>query len=400
MRSTPPAVPLQISLLTGCMDPHYQLDLLSGLAPTGIAVEVIGGDSIEGAGVFDGGNIRLFNLRGPQDTEAPLLDKVTRVLKYYLRLIYYAMRTDSKVFHIQWPNKFIFFDRTVLNIYYKMLGKRLVHTAHNIDAQERDSGTSSFMNRASLRIMYLIMDNIIVHTNKMKTELVEQFGVDYKKITVVPHGINTAVPKTNLSGSEARKALGLGTEDKVLLFFGNIVPYKGIEYAFLALDLLKEKYNGLKLVIAGRIGGNESYWTQIEKIIDSRGLKKNLLEELRFIRDEEIEVFFKAADLLVLPYRYIFQSGVLFLSFSFGLPVVTTDVGSLREDIMDGKTGFICRPADPGDLAEKIDQYFQSELYRNQEIYRKRIIAYTMEKYSWKTIGMMTRDVYQKVLAN
>ena len=398
MRATPPAVPLRVSLLTGCMESHYQLGLLSGLAPTGITVEAIGCDSMEGAEVFDAGNIQLFNLRGSQDMEAPLKEKIARILQYYLRLIYYAMRTESQVFHIQWPNKFEFFDRTILNIYYKLLGKRLVYTAHNIDAQRRDNGASGILNRASLRLMYLTMDNIIVHTNKMKSELAEQFGIDETKITVIPHGINTAVPNTDLSKSEARRLLGLGAEDKVLLLFGNIRPYKGIEYALLALDILKAKYSGLKLIIAGLVGEYGHYWTEIEKIIDSEALKGDVLEELRFIPDEEIEVFFKAADLMVLPYKHIFQSGVLFLSLSFGLPVVATDVGSLREAVMDGGAGFVCRPSEVEDLAEKVDLYFQSELYRNQEDCRKKIIAYAMEKYSWKTIGMMTRNVYQKVM--
>jgi D-inositol-3-phosphate glycosyltransferase len=397
MKAPSPAFPLRVSLLTGCMEPHYQLGLLSGLAPTGITIEAIGGDSMEGEEVFNAENIRLFNLRGSQDREAPPLEKVARILKYYLRLICYAISTESRVFHIQWFNKFILFDRTILNIYYKMLGKRLIHTAHNIDAQKRDNGASSFVNRVSLQLMYMAMDNIIVHTNKMKMELTKQFGIDSKKITVIPHGINSAVPKTDLTKSEARRSLGLDANDKVLLLFGNINPYKGIEYALLALDILKKKYSGLKLIIAGLID-SESYWSEIERVIDSKGLKKDLLEELRFIPDEEIEVFFKAADLMVLPYRDIFQSGVLFLSFSFGLPVVATDVGSLKEAVMDSGAGAVCRPYDPEDLSEKIDLYFQSELYRNQEDSRKKIIDYAMEKYSWKTIGMMTRDVYQKVM--
>ena len=66
-----------------------------------------------------------------------------------------------------------------------------------------------------------------------------------------------------------------------------------------------------------------------------------------FIPDEETEIYFKAADVLVLPYRHIYQSGVLFLGYSFGLPVLAADVGSLKDEIVEGKTGFVFRPEDP-----------------------------------------------------
>ncbi len=78
-----------------------------------------------------------------------------------------------------------------------------------------------------------------------------------------------------------------------------------------------------------------------------------------FIPDDETEVYFKAADVLVLPYRHIYQSGVLFLGYSFGLPVLAADVGALKEDIVEGKTGFVFRPEDPADLAETIARLFR-----------------------------------------
>ena len=76
-----------------------------------------------------------------------------------------------------------------------------------------------------------------------------------------------------------------------------------------------------------------------------------------------MELYIKAAGVLVLPYVHIFQSGVPFLAYSFGLPVIATDVGTLRQDIVEGRTGFVCRPQDSSDLARTIDKYFESELF-------------------------------------
>ena len=98
-----------------------------------------------------------------------------------------------------------------------------------------------------------------------------------------------------------------------------------------------------------------------------------MLLRAEFIPDDETETYFKAADVLVLPYRHIYQSGVLFLGHSFGLPVLAADVGSLKDDIVEGKTGFVFRPEDPDDLARVIEQYFASDLYADLNNRRKEI---------------------------
>jgi glycosyltransferase involved in cell wall biosynthesis len=69
-----------------------------------------------------------------------------------------------------------------------------------------------------------------------------------------------------------------------------------------------------------------------------------IIQRIEYVPDEQTELFFKAADVLVLPYTHIFQSGVLFLGYSFGLPVIATDVGSLKLEIVGGDTGFVCQP--------------------------------------------------------
>ena len=110
-------------------------------------------------------------------------------------------------------------------------------------------------------------------------------------------------------------------------------------------------------------------------------------------------MYFKAADVLVLPYTRIFQSGVLFLGYAFGLPVIAADVGSLRDDIIEGETGFICRSRDSSDLGEKISTYFASDLYQNLETRRRQIQAFANERYSWTHAGKILDRVYRQMLA-
>jgi D-inositol-3-phosphate glycosyltransferase len=295
-------------------------------------------------------------------------------------------------------NKFVYFDRTLLNLYYKMLGKKLIFTAHNVNAGIRD-GTDSFMNRLSLNFMYKLVDHIIVHTEKMKQQLIEGFGIQEDKVTVIPYGINDMVFKSDLTRMEARKKLNLDDGGRIALFFGVITPYKGLEYLLWALTKRREKDDPFRLIIAGKVDKKFSqYWKSVQRIAKEHNLGDYIIERIGYIADKDVEVYFKAADVLILPYKYIFQSGILFLAFNFGLPVIATDVGSLREFIIDGKTGFLCKPEDPDDLAEKINIYYNSHLFRNAEENREKIIGYANEKYSWGKIGEKTHDLYKSLL--
>ena len=154
-----------------------------------------------------------------------------------------------------------------------------------------------------------------------------------------------------------------------------------------------------RLIIAGeRKKGYEEYWRSIQQTIEREPSREMVLQKIEFIPDPEIEIYFKAADVAVLPYTEIFQSGVLFLAYAYGLPVIATDVGSFSEDIVEGRTGFLCKPRDPNDLAATIERYFESDLYRELEHRHQEIQGYALSRHSWYTVADLTRDVYLKLL--
>jgi D-inositol-3-phosphate glycosyltransferase len=389
---------VRVSLLTGGKDPHYALGLLSGIVNKNICIDFIGNNEMGKADEIKNNAVKYYNLRGDQKALAPFIEKIIRVLRYYWKLMKYVPRTDSPLFHILWLNRFIYFDGTIVNLYYRLLGKKLVYTAHNVNIWERD-GKANGLNRIFLNLLYRSMNHIIVHTEKMKAQLIEKYGVREGSVTVIPFGINRIIPKSGLSRSEARERLGL-KDEKAILFFGNIAPYKGLENLISGLARVRERYGDCKLIIGGMIKRCEEYWGSIQGLIDEQRLEPYVLKRIEYIPDREVEVFFKAADLLVLPYRRIFQSGVLFLSYNFGLPVIATDVGSLREEIIEGKTGFVCLPESPADLSKKIITYFQSNLYKHLEENRSWIVDYANKRYSWDKIGEKTVQVYRRVLAD
>jgi D-inositol-3-phosphate glycosyltransferase len=382
-----------------------------------VAFDFITGDEVDSPELHGNARVNYLKLRN-QRLDAGLLQKMTRVLVYYFRLISYAATARPKIFHILWNNKFDVFDRTLLMLYYKLLGKKVVFTAHNVNAGIRD-GNDSWLNRLSLKIQYRLSDHIFVHTEKMKAELAAQFGVAGGKVSVIPFGINNTLPDTALTPGEARRNLGIKDGERTLLFFGNIAPYKGLEYlvaAFAELhkgealvsatmletpsSVLRPPSSEYRLIIAGRPKSCEDYWRRIQQLISSSGMGGRILQRIEYVPDEQTEIYFKAADALVLPYTEIFQSGVLFLGYSFGLPVIASDVGSLKDEIIEGRTGFVFRPQDATDLANTIEKYFASDLYRDLGGERQTIREYANERYSWSKVAAMTTKVYANLIEN
>src|SRR4051812_16754395 len=166
----------EVALLTGCQDKPYALGLAAALTEQEIPIDFVGSDQISGPEVQSNALVRFLNLRGDQSRNASFLRKMSRILVYYARLIGYVTFARPKIFHILWMNKFEIFDRVVLQAYYKLLGKKVVFTAHNVNAGRRDA-SNSFLNRLSLRIGYGLCDHVLVHTPKMKEELCAEFPV-------------------------------------------------------------------------------------------------------------------------------------------------------------------------------------------------------------------------------
>jgi D-inositol-3-phosphate glycosyltransferase len=389
----------QVALLTGGGDKPYALGMAAALTSYGISIDFIGSDDLSVPELLTNRRVHFLNLRGKQDPNASPTRKMARVLTYYWRLLCYSARAKPKIFHILWNNKFQFFDRTLLMLYYNLLGKRVVFTAHNVNAGKRDHN-DSWLNRLSLKVQYSLSDHIFVHTDRMKRELIADFRIPEENVSVIPFGINNTVPNTSLSIAEAKQQLGVSSSDKTMLFFGNIAPYKGLEYLIAAFTDLLKKDRSYRLMIVGKPKGSQSYWNEIRQTIVNSKIGDRVIEKIEYVPDEETELYFKAADALVLPYTHVFQSGVLFLGYSFGLPAIVADVGSLKEESIEGKTGFAFESRDASDLADKIDLYFKSELFHNLETRRAEIKAYANERYSWDKVAAITTAVYSNPISD
>ena len=173
--------------------------------------------------------------------------------------------------------------------------------------------------------------------------------------------------------SESRKALGIPEGKKVVLFFGFIREYKGLDILIKAIAKLDESY---VLVIAGEVYGN---FAPYEQLITEQGIGDRVVRHVRYISDHEVPAFFAAADVCVLPYKSATQSGITSIAFHFEKPVIATDVGGLKETITHGETGLIADRPDEELIAAEIKKYFRDNL-ESKLVQHIRIFK---EKSSW-----------------
>ncbi|MGB9663935.1 MAG: glycosyltransferase [Ignavibacteria bacterium] len=174
----------------------------------------------------------------------------------------------------------------------------------------------------------------------------------------------------SLSKLEARKKLGIDENKRVLLFFGYVRAYKGLMNLIEAMPyLLKENENYFLLIVGEFYESKDKYFERIKKL----NIGKNVLVIDEFVPNEEVGLYYSAADLVVLPYNSATQSGILNIAYGFKKPVVVTNVGGLPELVENGKTGFIVEPQNPLALAEGIKKYFSAsnieEFSRNIETF-------------------------------
>ncbi len=392
-----PRSPIRVTLLTGGGDRPYVFGLTKALTAGGITIDLICGDELDEPEFRDNPDVDFLNLRGSQDPSVGFFTKLSRISGYYVKLLKYATTAKPKLFHILWNNRFEAFDRTLLMLYYRALRKKIILTAHNVNAAKRE-GTDSWFNRITLGAQYRLAHHIFVHTDKMRQELGAAFKIPDARTTVIPFGINNSVPTTALTATAAKQRLGVGAAEKTILFFGRITPYKGLEYLIGAFREVLRQDKSYRLIIAGRPDNCDKYWREINDDLSTDVEAGRVLLRAEFISDKDTEIYFKAADVLVLPYRDIYQSGVLFLAHSFGLPVLAADVGSLSDDVVEGHTGFVFSPENPAALAVTIDKYFGSDLYADLVNQRANIRRYTSERHSWEIVEQETIRVYAALL--
>lgn len=268
---------------------------------------------------------------------------------------------------------------TVLRRVKKNKHTKIVAITDNILPHEKRPG-----DRILTQYFLKSCDAFITMSDKVLNDL-QQFHVT-APVNKVDHPLydnfGEAVIKT-----EARKHLALNDGDAILLFFGFIRKYKGLDILLDAIALLKEKGfkdGRFKLLVAGEFYEDQN--TYMQKIKDL-SIADNVILKSDFIEDNEVKYFFCASDVVVQPYRNATQSGVTPLAYHFEKPMVVTNVGALPDYVPNGKVGLVCEPNAQA-IADSIEEYFSYG-----EAYFLPYLREEKKKYTWNHLTDVIRDL-------
>lgn len=269
---------------------------------------------------------------------------------------------------------------TILRRIKKNHHSKVVCIADNIIPHEKRIGDKAFT-----KYFVKPVDAFITMSEKVMNDL-HQFAAE-KPARLVPHPLYDNFGE-KISRQQAREKLGISPDDFVLLFFGFIRHYKGLDILLDSMKLLqKEQLPGLKLLIAGEFyEDKKTYLEQIEK----SGIRDLLILKNDFIPDKEVKNYLCAANCVVQPYRNATQSGVTPLAYHFEIPMIVTNVGGLPSMVPDNKVGLVAEP-NPESIAEKI-----KEFYKKGENFFIPNILEEKKKYSW---AKMTETIMEMVIS-
>ena len=267
-------------------------------------------------------------------------------------------------------------------LFAKLTGKTIVFTVHDLFQFGKQSLRWKFQTEIAHRIVFLLSDSIHAH-NHFTRELIETKYSRKRGIAVVPHGNYMGYYPNYVSKSEARRNLGLPGDAFVYLFLGLLRPYKGLEDLF---DAFK-KLEGAKarLLVAGRVFGVDNYRSKLMKITRNDPRIKLVPE---FIPDEDIQIYFNACDIFVLPYKDITTSGAAALALSFGRPIVAPGISSFPE-VITAESGILYDISQPDALTSALREAtarFWSETG---------ILDYARQ-FDWSKLGSQLAALYNK----
>jgi glycosyltransferase involved in cell wall biosynthesis len=241
---------------------------------------------------------------------------------------------------------------TILRIIKKNKHTRIICIADNIVPHEKRFGDKPFT-----RYFIKPVDAFITMSEKVLADL-RSFTT--KKALLVPHPLYDNFGE-KISKEEAREELGIRNEELIILFFGFIRKYKGLDILLDAVKVIKERttipnssFLIPKLLIAGEFYEDRKIY---DEQIDKLGIRDNLILHTDFIPDSEVKNYLCAADVVIQPYRNATQSGVTPLAYHFEVPMIVTNVGGLPAMVPDNKVGLVAAPT-AASLAEKITEYF------------------------------------------
>lgn len=270
---------------------------------------------------------------------------------------------------------------TILRLAKRNKKTKVICIADNIIPHEKRIGDDLFTGYFQKAV-----DGFVAMSDQVLQDM-QKLGIT-KPCEFLPHPLFDHFG-AKIDQAEAKKRLGFNDADKLLLFFGFIRKYKGLDLLLNALAEPSVRHLQVKLVVAGEFYEDESsYFELVEKL----GIQNQVVFMNKFIPDEEVTLLMSAADVLVQPYRHATQSGVTPLAMHFDLPMIVTNAGGLKEMVLDQLTGLVVE-INAKSIAEGIEAYFQKGKASFLEN-----LAREKSKFSWSAMYEGLLKFYSKLV--
>lgn len=327
----------------------------------------------------------FYNIRGDDSPNRNFINKIVGIIQYFFRLYKYLLVNNIKYIYDPSVSRpfLIIFEYLLL----KILGRKIILTVHNVLPHSR----YNLKNKILYKIIYKYLTyKLVVHTVFISDKIKSLFNISEDKIVIAPHGTYNVTENKSVSKSVAREKLQLQQNDFIMLIFGQLYPYKGID-SFIQ-HYLNELDFEFKIIIRGN--GDQKYINELSNIINSSPHKNKIDYNFNYVKQEDVEYYFKSSDVVCLPYLEGSQSGVLFMSYAFGRPVLASNVGNFKNDIVEGRTGEVFKLNDIKDFQKKI-KVIKQNLHSYDEEYIK---SFARNNYSWDNFArIILYQIYSKI---
>jgi glycosyltransferase involved in cell wall biosynthesis len=280
-----------------------------------------------------------------------------------------SFRPDLIVFQ-WWHPFFAIAYATIVFLLGGTLKRNVVFLCHNVLPHER-----SLVDTILIRLGFSQVSRFLVQSEEDRDSL-----LNMRKDAIVgvhPHPIYDAFNKGRHTRESARREIGI--DGRVVLFFGLIRPYKGLQVLIQAFAKTVRRMEATLLIVGEFYENMQPYVTAIERL----GIEKHVRVLDRYVPNEEVEKYFVACDVVVLPYLSATQSGITQIAFGFDKPVVVTRVGGLPDVVEDGVTGFVVTPGDPDALTDALLEFFQDDVARRMQDG----VSKAKHRFSWLRCG-------------
>jgi len=293
--------------------------------------------------------------------------------------------SKADLLHAQWWSLPLFPIYLFICIGFKLRGKPVVFTVHNVLPHEKSGLFSIFSG-----LLFKLSDHFIVHSEKNSIQMIQHYNIPKERVTAIPHGPLDFHTLKKVSREKARQEMKIQPEKKVILLFGAIRPYKGIDTAIAAFDQVRKEIPEARLLIAGKLWEK---WAPYAEMIENRKLEKSIQLFLQYIPSEMVSNFFSAADLVILPYHHFdSQSGVGSIAVSFRKPMIVTNTGGLP-DLVENPRNIVPQK-DPDALAREIIKSLKTPGRLEKMKAEAEVIA---KKIAWPALAKKTLSVYKNL---